>query len=34
LLLADRPWRHISIDFVVKLPKTKRGNNALAIIIY
>jgi hypothetical protein len=34
LPLADRPWRHILIDFVVKLLKTKRGNNALAVIVY
>jgi hypothetical protein len=33
LQVADQPWRHISMDFVVKLPTTKRGNNTIAVIV-
>jgi len=33
LQLADRPWRHISMDFVVKLPQTKKGYNCMAVIV-
>ena len=33
LPVADRPWRHISMDFIVKLPKTKQGMNAIAVIV-
>jgi hypothetical protein len=33
LQLADRPWRYISIDFVTKLPPTKKEFNCIAIIV-
>jgi hypothetical protein len=31
--VADQPWRHISIDFIVKLLTTKRGNNTIAVMV-
>jgi hypothetical protein len=33
LQLADRPWRYISMDFVTKLPQTKKGFNCMAVIV-
>jgi hypothetical protein len=33
LSIADRPWKHISMDFVTHLPKTLRGYNAIAAIV-
>jgi Integrase zinc binding domain len=33
LQLADRPWRNISIDFIVKLLETKKGFNVIAVIV-
>jgi hypothetical protein len=33
LPIADRPWKHISMDFVTHLPKTLRGYNAIAAIV-
>ena len=33
LPIADQPWRHISIDFIVKLPTTRRGYDSIAVIV-
>jgi hypothetical protein len=33
LPVADRPWKHISMDFVTHLRKTLRGHNAIAPIV-
>jgi hypothetical protein len=33
LLIADQPWRHISIDFIVKLPTTCQGHDLIAVIV-
>ena len=31
--VINQPWRHISIDFVTFLPKTKAGYNAITAIV-
>jgi hypothetical protein len=31
LPIPERPWRHISMDHIVKLPRTIRGCNAIAV---
>jgi hypothetical protein len=33
LPIADKPWRHISMDFVTHLPVTPRGFNAIAVMV-
>ena len=33
LPIPERPWRHISMDHIVKLPKTIQGCNAIAVQI-
>ena len=33
LQLADQPWRHISMDFIVKLPTTTTGFDTIAVIV-
>lgn len=33
LPIPEKPWTDISVDFVVQLPKTKRGNNSLMVVV-
>ena len=33
LPVPPRPWAHITADFITGLPKTKRGNNAIFVIV-
>ena len=33
LPIADKPWEHVSMDFVVALPWTQRGNDAILVVI-
>ncbi|XP_057550663.1 uncharacterized protein LOC130828721 [Amaranthus tricolor] len=33
LPVARRPWEHVSMDFMVALPKTKRGKDAIMVVV-
>jgi hypothetical protein len=33
LQIANRPFKHISMDFVTKLPPTRSGNNTIAVLV-
>lgn len=33
LPIPERPWTDISVDFVVQLPTTKEGNNAIMVVV-
>ena len=33
LPIANKPWEHISMDFMVALPKTKRGKDAIMVVV-
>ena len=31
--IAQKPWEHISMDFIMALPKTKRGKDAIMVVV-
>ncbi|XP_057526371.1 uncharacterized protein LOC130805605 [Amaranthus tricolor] len=33
LPIAHRPWEHLSLDFMMALPKTKRGKDAIMVVV-
>ena len=33
LPVAARPWEHVSIDFIVALPRTQKGKDAIMVIV-
>ncbi|XP_057543336.1 uncharacterized protein LOC130821562 [Amaranthus tricolor] len=33
LPIAHKPWEHISMDFVMALPKTRRGKDAIMVVV-
>ncbi|XP_057532797.1 uncharacterized protein LOC130810672 [Amaranthus tricolor] len=33
LPIANKPWEHISMDFMVALPKTRRGKDAIMVVV-
>ena len=33
LPVAHKPWEHLSMDFIVALPRTRRGKDAIMIVV-
>jgi transposase InsO family protein len=33
LPIGEKPWEHVSMDFVTALPETKRGHNAVLVVV-
>ena len=33
LQVVERPWEHLSMDFIVALPRTQRGKDAIMVVV-
>lgn len=33
LLIPDKPWQHISMDYVMGLPKTTRQHDSIMVVV-
>ena len=33
LLAAEKPWEHVSMDFTVALPRTRKGKDAIMVVV-
>ena len=33
LPVANKPWKHLSMDFVVAFPRTRRGKDSIMVVM-